>query len=70
MTPERWREVTDKFHTALALATAERSRFLDEACQEDLDLRAEVCAMLAAHDRAAGTPDVPVVSISTDSVRV
>ena len=32
MTPERWRQVTDVFHAALARDTAARQAFLDQAC--------------------------------------
>jgi serine/threonine protein kinase/Tol biopolymer transport system component len=53
MTPERWRQITDVFHTALARDTAAREAFLEQACGADRDLRGEVDAMLAAH-RDAG----------------
>ena len=49
MTPERWRQVTEVFHAALARDTAARQAFLDQACASDAALRDEVDAMLAAH---------------------
>ena len=39
MTPERWRQVTDVFHAALARDTAGRQPFLDQACSGDAALR-------------------------------
>ena len=53
MTPERWRQITDVFHAALARDTAAREAFLEQACGADRDLRGEVDALLAAH-RDAG----------------
>jgi serine/threonine-protein kinase len=67
MTPQRWRQVTDLFHAALARPADDRLRLLEEASGGDEDLRAEVWAMLAAHDGAAAAPDVPTVSVSTDA---
>ena len=54
MTPERWRQVTDVFHAALAREPRRVGAFLDEACAGDAALRAEVDAMLAAHRDARG----------------
>ena len=49
MTPERWRQVTEVFHAALARDAADRASCLDQACAADRALREEVEAMLAAH---------------------
>jgi serine/threonine protein kinase/Tol biopolymer transport system component len=53
MTPERWRQVTEVFHAALARDAATRAKYLEAACEGDRDLRVEVDAMLMGH--AAGT---------------
>lgn len=65
------------FGKALLKATAEeRQRFLDETCGDDVELRAEIDALLAAHDDAgsflqktpeefAATVDAPSDSAST-----
>jgi len=66
MTPERWRQITELFHAAIARPAADRSRFLDDACAGDTDLRTEVGAMLAAHE-VAGAEDLPMVSIGFDA---
>ena len=48
MTPQRWQQVERLYHAALEQAPAERAVFLDEACADDPDLRAEVDSLLAA----------------------
>src|SRR5688500_14148944 len=52
MTPERWRQVTDIFHAALARDAEVRATYLADACQGDAALRAEVDALLAGHEEA------------------
>ena len=49
MTPDRWRQVTEIFHAALARDAAARGEFLRDACQGDPSLRDEVDALIAAH---------------------
>ena len=52
MTPERWQKITDLFHTSLQSDGAGRDAFLEGACAGDEELRAEVEAMLKAHEGA------------------
>src|SRR5262245_55713514 len=61
MTPERWRQVSEVFHGALALDAPARAAYLDRACAADHGLREEVTAMLAAHHAPAGFGDQPVI---------
>ena len=42
-----WDRLDEAFQGALERSPAERGRYLDRACGSDLDLRAEVEAMLA-----------------------
>ncbi len=44
----RWPRLVAAFHGALESPTAERDAYVDHACGTDVDLRAEVAAMLAA----------------------
>jgi serine/threonine protein kinase/Tol biopolymer transport system component len=53
MTPERWAQITEIYHSALEMETGERAAFLDRECADDESLRREVESLLAA-DRAAG----------------
>ena len=68
MTPERWRQVTEVFHAALARDASSRAPYLEQACAGDGALRDEVDAMLAAHHDPGGFGDRPV-SGSIDDVR-
>ena len=52
MTPDRWRSITEIFHAALARDTASRAAYVTDACADDGALRAEVEALLTAHDEA------------------
>jgi serine/threonine-protein kinase len=49
VTPERRREIERLFEAALERPTDERASFLAAACGSDLELHAEVAALLAAH---------------------
>src|SRR5262245_62037650 len=64
--PDRWREVTEVFHGAVARAGAARDAFLAEACKADSSLRAEVEALVAAHDQAGSFGEAPVLMPAHD----
>lgn len=53
MSPERWEQVAQAFETVQACAADERPRRLRECCGEDLELAAEVEALLASADAAS-----------------
>src|SRR5262245_230384 len=53
MTPERWEQVTEIYHTALELGFEERKDFLETACAGDETLLREVRSLLEA-DADAG----------------
>jgi TolB-like protein len=59
LTPERWRAASALLGAALERAPDERSALVNEACGADVELRAEVEAMLAAAERADGSLGVP-----------
>ena len=48
MTPERWKQIDQIFHSTLACAPGERAKFLAHACQSDDTLQREVEALLRA----------------------
>jgi eukaryotic-like serine/threonine-protein kinase len=62
MTGSRWRQVTDIFHRALEHDAASRDAFLAGACAADPSLRADVDALLAAHEQAGSFGDTPLVT--------
>ena len=47
MTSEQLKQVEDLFHQARALEPTDRAAFLDDACLDALELRAEVESLLA-----------------------
>jgi len=53
MTPERWEKIKELVEAGLERDGAVRTRFLDEACADDLTMRAEVRELIAAHEEAA-----------------
>jgi len=59
MRPERWREIEDLYHQALALKGGERPAFLDRACEGDDDLRRELESLLSFESRAENFIELP-----------
>ena len=50
MTPERWQQIDQLFHEALACAPAQRAAFLQSACAGDESLRLEVESLISSHE--------------------
>jgi hypothetical protein len=61
MTVPAWAELETIFHQALARPPAERAAFLAGRCAGRPELRAQVEAMLRAHDEAGSVTAVPAV---------
>jgi len=59
---ERWERLDQIFHEAIALPAAERASFLDRACSNDSDLRAEVQGLIGAHEGMPGFIDAPAIA--------
>ena len=59
MSSQRWERLNEIFHAAVALPARERTSFLENACAEDMGLRAEVEELIAAHERAGGFIETP-----------
>ncbi len=55
MTPERWRQVKSVLAEAWETEAGERSRFLDQACAGDTQLRGEVELLMAAGEEAGAS---------------
>jgi len=55
MTAQTWERVKEILHQAMQIDPAQRSRFLDEACSSDAELRAEVESLLRAEDSIASS---------------
>lgn len=66
MEPDRWQRLWTIFHGALERPGGEeRTAFLDEACGDDAALRAEVDALLEAHDGPDHAPLAPSLRLPT-----
>jgi eukaryotic-like serine/threonine-protein kinase len=62
MTPDRWRQVEQLYHSALQREPAHRAAFLDEACAGDDDLQREVGSLL--DQSAADFPEESVLDLT------
>ncbi|HMB53498.1 MAG TPA: protein kinase, partial [Thermoanaerobaculia bacterium] len=58
-TDGRWAQIDALFDAALDLPREERAAFVEARCGDDEELRAELAAMLAAHERHEGILDAP-----------
>jgi tRNA A-37 threonylcarbamoyl transferase component Bud32 len=68
MTPERWRQVSELFHAALARDESQRAAFLRDACPDDEALRHEVASMLDQRADAEGFLEVPAFAVAVGVV--
>src|SRR5882672_1683249 len=66
MTPERWQQLKQIFHSALERNPAERSAFLSVACADDPTLRSEVESLIASHDQAGDSIEAMAVEAATE----
>src|SRR5262245_58213008 len=69
MTPERWRQITEIFHGAIAIRdAAAREAYLHDVCSDDPLLRAEIDSRLAAHgDGTESIDTAPPVAVGGTS---
>ncbi len=58
-TPEQWPKIKEIVGAALERVPSERSAYLDQACSQDGELRAEVESLLAAHADSDGLSEHP-----------
>ena len=65
MSAPSWADLEALFHEALARGPAERAAFLAERCAGRLELRAEVEALLRAHEATASSLEVPPMGPKT-----
>ena len=64
MTPERWQQIEDLCHRALALTDEQRAEFVTRACAADEELRREVESLIAGASRAEGFMSLPAVALA------
>ena len=66
MTPERWQQVKEIFHSALQHEPAQRHVFLSDACGEDASLRKEVESLIASHEKSGTFIDSPAYQAAAE----
>jgi serine/threonine protein kinase/Tol biopolymer transport system component len=64
MDPARWHRVDDILQAALALTLAERTAFVDSACDGDQSLRDEVISLLSLEQRTVDLIDTPALELA------
>jgi serine/threonine protein kinase len=64
MTPERWQQIKEVFHSALERPGPERSGFLAAACAGDESLRSEVESLLSSHEKEGRFIDAPAYEVA------
>jgi len=63
MKPERWQRIEHLYHAALERDADQRASFLAEACADDVSLRREIEALLAANDEASSFLAAPALEL-------
>ena len=63
-TPEQWPRIKELVGAALERKADERAAFLDQACAADVELRAEVESLIAAHADSDGLSEHPWAGVS------
>jgi eukaryotic-like serine/threonine-protein kinase len=61
MNRDRWRRIDDLVRVTLELEPSQRAGFLDQACPDEPEIRAEVEALVAADEQADGFLEEPAV---------
>lgn len=70
MKHEHWQQIRDIFDGALERAPDARSRFLDEVCANDEEVRREVESLLSSLDSAENFMETPAVAKVADAIEV
>src|SRR6478672_8061404 len=66
--PERWKQVSDLFQSAIERAPEERAAFLDESCHDDEGMRREVESLLTSHERSENFIELPAFEVAPELV--
>ena len=66
MTPERYRQIGEIFHAALAVEGQQRAAFLERACAGDGTLRREVESLIQSHEQGADFIAAPALEVAAE----
>ncbi len=70
MTPDRYRQVKSILQAALELDPAGRAAFLDRACRDDPDVKAEVQSLLDHDEKSGGFLEKPLMEPAEAALRL
>ena len=68
MTPERWRQVEQIYHSAMEREESHRAAFLEKACAGDEELRREVESLLAQQTQAENFIEAPALEVAAEGM--
>src|SRR5215216_867089 len=66
MTPERYQQIGEIYHSALELGPTQRVAFLAQACAGDEDLRREVESLIASNEQAGEFIHAPALEVAAE----
>ena len=66
MTPERWQQIDQLFHSVLACPANDRAEFLKRACGDDAFLRSEIESLIESHEQSDGFIDEPADDLAAE----
>jgi serine/threonine protein kinase len=69
MTPERYQQITQLYHSALEIEPGQRVEFLDQACKGDKDLQRDVLRLLSGNERAGDFLNSPAVVVAAEFLK-
>ena len=66
MTPERWQQIDQLFHSVLAHPLGDRAEFLEQACRGDNFLKSEVESLIESHEQSGSFIDEPPEDLAAE----
>src|SRR5215813_9078203 len=66
MNPERYRQIGEIYHAAVAVEAQKRAAFLDDVCAGDAELRSEVESLIASREQAADFIEAPALAVAAE----
>jgi serine/threonine-protein kinase len=62
MTPDLWERLKPLYHAALEMPETERGNFISKVCEDDVQVREELVALLKANDESTAFSDSPILN--------
>jgi eukaryotic-like serine/threonine-protein kinase len=70
MTPERWKQIDQLFHSALQREPSQRAAFVAESCSGDESLQSEIEDLLASHEQSESFIETPAADVAAELLAV